>query len=416
VNENSIKKQNKIRLALKLYPFYEAASGDMLFFSIIETLFLMQVKGFSAADIALILFITHFADLILEYPSYIIIRRFGNGASGIIGGIMPLIGILFITLAQSQMAVIIGNIFCVSAVNFQSAAGAGARNNLAALGEKDKYAELFSKSNVIYTAVSMAAAVFIPFLYSLNKYIPSILCIITFFGIAVISFFLKDFTEKEHSNLPLHLTKNNYSLGKIGRKFILLIIVFCLFFCAGGVFTKNTEVFLGKYLGELFNGQQTIFIFGAVIWASRFIRLIVNILLPKILNLLKENIVTLSAYSIAAAFLIIGAGGLFFSKTILPVIAAGTAYIIIRGVIWDIMRTYLRMSAIDINNKQRQQTMIVLLNAGQSIVCVIMDLTAVSILKLFPLEYVFFAFALISIVIVIYSIMLKRELKKHRII
>ena len=411
MNENSIKNQNRIKLALKLYPFYEAASGDMLFFSVIETLFLMQVKGFLAPDIALILFITHFSDLILEYPSYIIIRQIGNGIAGRVGGIMPLIGILFITFGQSQSAVIIGNIFCVGAVNFQSAASAGARNNLVKLGEKGKYAELFSKSNVIYTAVSMAAALFIPFLYSLNKYVPSVLCIITFLGITIISFFLKDFTEKEHSNLPLHLTKNNYSLGKIGRRFIFLIIVFCLFFCAGGVFAKNTEVFLGKYLGELFTEKQTIFVFGAVIWVSRFLRLIVNIFLPKILKFLKENIVTLSAYSIAAAFLSIGASGIFFGKTIHPIIIAGTAYIIIRGIIWDPMRTYLRMSAIDINNKQRQQTMIVLLNAGQSIVCVVMDLIVVSILKLFSLEYVFLAFALISIVIIIYSIMLKRELK-----
>ena len=45
--------KKKIKLALRLYPFYEAVSGDLLFFSVIQTLFFSRVKGFSAADIAL---------------------------------------------------------------------------------------------------------------------------------------------------------------------------------------------------------------------------------------------------------------------------------------------------------------------------------------------------------------------------
>lgn len=107
--------------------------------------FLIQVKGFSDADIATIILITDIADLILEYPTYKIIRRLGNSRACVIGGIMPLIGILLITIGWTLPLVAVGNIFFVSAGNFQSMASAGARNNLVLFGEKEKYAKLFSK-------------------------------------------------------------------------------------------------------------------------------------------------------------------------------------------------------------------------------------------------------------------------------
>ena len=84
----------KIKLALKLYPFYEATSGDLLFFSVIQTLFLIQVKGFSAAQIAMIILVADIVDMALEYPSYRAIQRLGNSRACVIGGIMPLLGIL----------------------------------------------------------------------------------------------------------------------------------------------------------------------------------------------------------------------------------------------------------------------------------------------------------------------------------
>ena len=64
----------KIDLASKLYVFYEAISGDLLFYSVTETLFLTLAKGFTAPQIALLFFISSVADLLLEYPSYLIIR------------------------------------------------------------------------------------------------------------------------------------------------------------------------------------------------------------------------------------------------------------------------------------------------------------------------------------------------------
>ena len=402
--------QKKIIRALKLYPLYEATSGDLLFFSVIKTLFLIQVKGFSATQIAMLILITDIVDLALEYPSYRAIRRLGNSRACVVGAIMPLIGILLITIGQNLPLIVVGNILFVSAGNFQSMAGAAARNNLVLTGEKEQYAKLFAKGNTIYSAASMVAAVLIPFLFSINRYIPSILCIITCAAIAAISFFISDYTEQ--GGVVMTSKEEKRSPVKIGKGLWLLIIVFCLFFCAGAVFTNNTEVFLTNRLEDMFTEQRTIFIFGAIIWVARTARLLSNVLLPRILDRLKERIVILAASAMMLSFLLIGISGFAETKTMTPILFAGIAYILVRGILWDPLRTFLRMTAVDTNSKNRQQSMLVLLNAGQSVISIVMDLIVVWILNVLSLEFVFPVFALISCITVISALMLQRELKK----
>ena len=92
--------EKRIKRAIWLYPLYEAASGDLLFYSVIETLFLTLVKGFTVQEIAAIVFITDLADLLLEYPTYRIIRRIGNSRAVTAGGILPLISIVMITAGK----------------------------------------------------------------------------------------------------------------------------------------------------------------------------------------------------------------------------------------------------------------------------------------------------------------------------
>ena len=404
-----MKINHKLKRALKLYPLYEAASGDLLFFSVIETLFLMLVKGFSAAQIATAVLVTDIADLLLEYPTYRVIRKIGNSRACVIGGIMPLIGIVLITLGQSLPMITGGMIFFISAGNFQSMAGAAARNNLVLLGEKEEYTSLFSKSNTIYSALSMISAILVPFLFWVNRFIPSVLCIITCVSIVIISFFISDYSEG--GKVLTHSKEERKSLVKIGKGHWLLLIVFCMFFCSGAVFTSNTEVFLGSILEDLFSERKTILIYGIVLWAARLIRLCSNIFLQTILEKLKERVIVFAAATMLLAFCTIGISSLLFGRTVLPIIIAGVAYVAVKGFLWDPMRTFLRMSAVDTDSKKKQQTMLVFLNAGQSVGSILMDLIVVGILKILALEYVFLVFSVISIIIVICAVILRKEFK-----
>ncbi len=404
----------KIQKALKLYPFYEAVSGDLLFFSVIQTIFLTLVKGFSAEQVATVILISDFLALALEYPSYKLIQCWGNSRSIIVGGILPLFGITLITLGQNLTVIAIGTACAGIAYNFQSMASAGARNNMVLLGEKEQFAKLFSRGNLIYSAISMVATILIPFLFSINRYTPSVLCAVVCAVAAVISFFIPDYTEqgggeslaKKQKEQQMQKDRN----VKIGGSFRLLAIVFCLFFCAGAVFRSNTELFLSEHLQQIFSEQETIYIYGAILWGTRFFQFSSNACISVILDFLKEKIVIVAPFVMLLAFLIIGGSGLFFGKSIVPVCLAGLFYIAIRGIFWDPLRTFLRMLVTDTNSKKRQQTMLMILNIGQSVVSIAMDLIVVSTLKIYSLEYVFLAFSVILTIELIFAAQLHAKI------
>ena len=300
--------EKKIKRAVQLYPLYEAASGDLLFYSVIETLFLTLVKGFSVQEITAIIFMTDLADLLLEYPSYRIIRRIGNSRSTVLGGILPLISIIMITAGRTLPVIVIGNIFFTAAGNFQSMAGAGARNNLVLTGEKDRYAGLFSRSNILFSVTSMLAATLMPFAFTYNRYLPSAICILLYAAIAVTAFLIPDYSESK-GVLPAEEERKK-ATGRIGKGLLLLLAVFSGFFCAGSVFGSNTQLFLSGRLGEMLSEQETIFIYGAIIWLSRAVKLGANVILSRILDLTKERIVVISSTCLFAAFLTIGVSGM----------------------------------------------------------------------------------------------------------
>ncbi len=411
-----MKTDGKIKLALKLYPIYEAMSGDLLFYSVIEMLFLTLVKGFSNSEIALILVIVNAADLALEYPSYRLIRRLGNSRSVVLGGIMPVLAIVFLTLGQSIVPVIIGNILFVSAGNFQSMACAGARNNLSLTGERNNYAKLFSRGNMIYTGLSMAAAIIAPFMFSCNRYLPSAVCFITYVLIAVISLYIPDYTEKGFRNTrSKDDDKKNYTKKvKLSAVFKYILGVFCIYFCAIIVFSNNSELLMSNTLGCMFDENRTIFIYGAVIWISRIIRFITNAFISSIIDKYKEKVVIAGSFILLISFALTGLSGIFFRGTMQGFLVIAAMYIIVKGIIWDPMRILLRMKAVDTNSKKRQQLMLTLLNAGQSVVSIIMRLIVLAAMNIAGLEYVFPVFALIMAAELVLAIKLAGEMKKEK--
>ncbi len=306
--------KQKIQLALNLYPIYEAMSGDLPFYSFIETLFLTLVKGFSNSDIALILVIVYAADLLLEYPSYRLIRRIGNSRSVILGGILPTLGIVFITLGRSIVFVTIGNILFISSGNFQAMASAAARNNLSLTGEKDDYIKLFSRANMIYTGMSLGATIIVPLLFSWNRFIPSAMCFITLVMITVMSFYIPDYTEKDLQKVWTKDDDRKKFADKVKLTAVskYIVAVFCIYICGIVVYSNNSELLMSNTLRSLFDENRTIFIYGAVIWGSRSIRFITNIFIPKIIGKYKEKVLIAGSSMLLIAFGLTGLSGLIF--------------------------------------------------------------------------------------------------------
>jgi hypothetical protein len=184
-----------------------------------------------------------------------------------------------------------------------------------------------------------------------------------------------------------------------------LLLVFCIFFCLAVTFSKNSELLMSGTLKNMFSEKTTILVFGLIVWISRLLKLVVNFFLPKILEALREKVILIGSVTLFAASMLTGISGIYLKNTVPGIIMMAVVYILM-CMIWDPMRTYLRMAAVDTNSRRKQQNMLVLLNLGQSVINVFMKLTVYVILKIFSLEYVFPFFALISILEIILALRL----------
>lgn len=66
---------------MKVFPWYHAFEGDLLFYIAVDTLFLTVVKNFSPAQVVSLASVSTCACILLQFPILGIIRKIGNTAS-----------------------------------------------------------------------------------------------------------------------------------------------------------------------------------------------------------------------------------------------------------------------------------------------------------------------------------------------
>lgn len=188
--------EKKIKRSISIYPIYEGLSGDLIFYGMVETLFLSLAKGFSVEEIALIFFIASVGDPALELPSLFIVCKIGNNKATALGSLLPLLAIVIITFSNSIPIMSIGQLLFAASLDFQHMSSISINNNLKLTSMQDGFIKLSSRANVIYSVVSMAASVAATFLFNINYYLPSACCMVVCLAAFILSFFVHDYSHE----------------------------------------------------------------------------------------------------------------------------------------------------------------------------------------------------------------------------
>lgn len=209
--------QNK-KYNLKLYPFYKAFSWDLLFYYAISFLFFTQIKGISASQVLLIDGFYTIFKLIFQFPATIMVNKFGNRISLIIGNIFVCANILTAILAINMQWLLISQLFCAfgfslkglteSSILFDSIEKNNNRN--------DKFSKIEGKGSAFYYFVDAITSLSAGFLFVINGYLPMVLCFICCIISLLISFKFKDIEE---NNKKITFKENVKDL-RYGFKFI----------------------------------------------------------------------------------------------------------------------------------------------------------------------------------------------------
>lgn len=346
------KKMKRIR---KVYPWYWAFEGDLLFYIAVDTLFLTAVKNFSQAQIVSLASVSTFVCILLQFPILGIIRKIGNTASVRYGGFCLLLSAVLITAGPNYWVVVLGRVFHEVAGIFRSASVVALENCLDNTGDRDDFVKIRARGNTIYAIITMLISFVASLMFNYNHYLPMIGCITTCLIGFVLSFFIVDHTKYN----KLNYNQNKKVKIQYNKFVILAIAAFGLFYPVVTSGQSEGKLFIQQNLLAELSLDDTSLIIGAILCVSRIVRVVSNILLVRIYEKCRAKMGILLTFSLglSIAFLLFGS---FITPLFIKIIIMALGYVIILF-IRDPFKLYIQDILFDYTPKEQHQTLLTLM-------------------------------------------------------
>lgn len=208
------------KINVELYTRYKTFSWDLLFYYAIIFLFFTETKGISAADVLLAESFYPIFKIIFLIPATILISSLGKRKSLMVGNSFVAAAIFIYIIGNSFVFIVIGEL--LSAIGFIIKGVCESNILYDSLEKNEKRGIIFGKiegeGTSYYYYIDAISAVISGILFSINGYIPMILCLITSIFSIYLSTKFKDIDGRE-----------KISVNKIKGEFKDLVNSFKLF-------------------------------------------------------------------------------------------------------------------------------------------------------------------------------------------
>ena len=189
------KKINKEKKGnIKLYKWYEPFAWDLLFYYVVEYLFLAGVKGYSSSQIILLTGIYLTGKLLFQIPGYVFVSKYGKKIMLVVGNLSLVIYLLLFMFAPNFFVMIVAEIFFSSAFCFKDACESDLLYD--SLPDVEHKGNVFSKiegqTNGMHYIINMISSLSAGYLYTVNQYFPLILALIVAIYCLFLSLFFKE--------------------------------------------------------------------------------------------------------------------------------------------------------------------------------------------------------------------------------
>ncbi len=282
--------KNKINTFLKVYPWYYSLSCWLLFYDILNTLYLTTVKGLSAAEFSLLSAIALFTSIVLQIPLLKVIKKIGNTTSLRIGNIIFILAALLLTFCNSFTGLTLGQILYELSFIFKTLILVELRKNLVYINCEDDFIKHSANATMKFSVVALFASLLAGPLFNINNYLPMYLSIISACLCLYFSFYLFDVTEldKEYKEVPK--PKQRFKIKKLWSFiFIILLITFALETGIIDFGPSEAKLFIQINLESQINIETTAIILSIVVALSHISAIISNKIFPKIYKKIKDR-------------------------------------------------------------------------------------------------------------------------------
>ena len=400
----------RVKLFLKSYPWYVGVTSDLLFYIAIDTLFLTKVNDFSAAEIVSLASLSQVICISLQFPVLFIIRKIGNTASLRSGALCLLLSALFITFGKEYYLVLVGRIFHDVSASFTSASVVALENNLDLVDRRSDFVHYRTSGIFFYSVITLLISFVASFMFNINPYLPMIACVATCTAGFILSLLMKDCSDynkiryKSKSGVKVKIQYN--------KLIILAIVLYAIFYSIVTNGQNEGKLFIQQNVLLDFDMEQTAFIIGAIVCASRMIRVISNMIFERLYKKYQEKMGVALPVALATSIGMLLFGSLL-PGVIVKIIVMAIGYSIILF-IRDPFKLYIQDVLFSILPKEQHQTILTVLSFGVKIATAGIGLAFSAILLCYPMIVVIAIMLAISTIEIMLGMILYKAILKAK--
>lgn len=313
--------EKKLKISNKLYPIFSGLTMDLLFWAAINTIFLTNVKGFSASQMNSMVSVGLIVTILLQSIIFKIIKKIGNIKSIRLGVFLSLISALIFTFANTYALILIGEILYEIAFLFKDMDSVILRKNLKYENKTDDFIKYQSKASTIYSVTTMIIAFLSGFIYRINVYLPMICCVFLCLLNFILSFFMYE------CDLDKQLEAKNNIKFRFDLLIILLLFMFGTAYSIISVGQTNAKLIMQYGMEGHKSSTQVAIYLSFIIAISRLIRVISNIIFQKIINEMNGKVLYFVNSLLVLAFVLIILGDAL-SKNMFGIIIVALGFFI----------------------------------------------------------------------------------------
>ena len=394
---------------IKVFPWFQGLTGDLLFYIAIDTLFLSLVKNFTAAEIVSLTSFSQLACIALQFPVLFVIKRIGNTASVRCGSLFLLLSAVLITFGRSYALVLVGRIFHDVAAIFKSASIVALENNLDLMDKREDFVRVRTQANTVYAVITMLISFVASYMFNMNNYLPMICCIGTWTVGFILSLLMKDTSGYNRISRKKKAAGVKINYNKVT---IISLVLFALFYSIVTNGQNEGKLFIQQNVLDSFDKDATALIIGAIVCVSRIIRVISNIIFVKLYKKYGEKM------GIALPVLLFTSIGLllvgsFIPSVVLMILVMGVGYIIILF-IRDPFKLYVQDVLFAATPKEQHQTLLTVMEFGVKVATAGIGLAFSAILLESPMVVIIAIMLAIALVGIALAVWLYRAIMSGR--
>lgn len=291
-----------------VYLIFHTFTADLLFWIVIDNLFLSTVKGFSAFQIVLVTLLGLVFSLLLYPLTNYIVKKTSNKTSIILAALCYVIAISLFMVCDNIIGFIVGQTFYSLSSPFKTVSSVMLKNNLKEQGKSEEFVKWKSYGKLSYATITLIVSIIAGFLFNVNAYLPLVLSLCCALIGLIFSFIYQDSNVKEENDKIQEETKTPLYKNRI----MFLIMLMNIIAVGTYIFLQQKATLLIQYVLEdvQIDIAKISIIISGIVFGSRLCRVISNLIYPKIYKTInnKHKIVLVISLLILSSNLLFAIG------------------------------------------------------------------------------------------------------------